>query len=121
MLTDNHQGSSSIVPGTELVSRTHQANTSKDSTTAGLKYEAQKQLEFQSWEDVFQNCGSGFESLPLHPSFSSIQPDTMESIPNKGRQILEHLFTDSFPERKELGTNLNDQEQWQVIFFYLIY
>ncbi|XVF61622.1 hypothetical protein PTKIN_Ptkin08bG0145500 [Pterospermum kingtungense] len=54
-----------------------QPDKDRDYNDAGIKYEPQKNLDFTSWEDVFENCTPGIESAEHQRPFSLKQQDTM--------------------------------------------
>ncbi|XP_031264717.1 calmodulin-binding transcription activator 3-like [Pistacia vera] len=112
--TNDYQGKFSDVPGTDFSSLI-QADKSKDSSDAGLTYDLRKNLDFQSWEDVLENCPSSVGSLPFPPPFSSSQPDTVGNIPKQEHELLGQLLTKnwSFGERHEFGSHLPAQD-WQT-------
>ncbi|KAJ4715755.1 Calmodulin-binding transcription activator [Melia azedarach] len=112
LLTNNYQGKFSPVTGADFISPA-QADKSRVANDAGLTYEPQKNLDFQSWEDVLQNCAQGIGSQPF-PTFSSTQPENLGNLPKQGHEILGELFSNSFGERKEFGSHLEIQGEWQT-------
>lgn len=88
-----------------------------DGNASGLTYDTQKQLEFASWEDVFENSTAGIQSLPFRPSLSSAGTDTIGIIPKQENEILGGLLRDNFGRKQEFGYLLQGQEaqdEWQV-------
>jgi hypothetical protein len=81
----------------------------KESNNTGLK-----DLDFASWEDVFENGTSGSQTVPLQPSFLEKQPNTIGVLGKEENQKLGQLFTTNFGDRQEFGGHPQVQEGWKV-------
>lgn len=102
-ISNDYQGKSSAISGVDFVSLTR-ADKAKESNNAGLK-----DLDFASWEDVFENGTTGSQTVPLQPPFLERQPDTIGVLGKRENQKPGQLFTSNFGERR-----LQAQEEWKT-------
>ena len=80
-----------------------------------MSYELAKNLESSSWDDVFEICTAGVQSVPSQTPFSSTQTDTMGIVPKQENERLMRLLTDGFSKKQESGSDPQGQEEWQVL------
>lgn len=102
------------IPGIDFTS-VAQESRGKDSNSVGISYELPKNLEFSSWDDVFEISTAGVQSVHSQTPFSSTLTDTMGIIPKQENEMLMRLLTDSFGRKQEFGSDPQGQDQWQVL------
>lgn len=92
-----------------------QESRGKESSSVVVLTESAKILDFPSWDDVLDNCTAGVQSVPSQTSFSSTRVDTLGITPKQENEILMQILTDSIGRKQEFGSNLQGQEEWQVM------
>ncbi|KAJ6740850.1 CALMODULIN-BINDING TRANSCRIPTION ACTIVATOR CAMTA [Salix purpurea] len=108
--SSDYQGKSPVVPGMDLISLA-QVDKTKDTFGTESACQPQKVNDLPSWEDVFENCVRGIESVPFQTFLSQV--DTVGIIPKQEDEILEKLLTNSSDKREDIGSHILDQEAWQ--------
>ncbi|KAI6692075.1 hypothetical protein NL676_019785 [Syzygium grande] len=111
--TDDYQRNLSLKPGMDFLSLSS-ADITRECNVDGSALEAQKHLDFSSWEQALESCTSGGQSNLIQLSVSSAQTVTPEIMPKHEHDILEQLFTDRICTKREIGIRLQDQEELQV-------
>ncbi|KAK3020968.1 hypothetical protein RJ639_046955 [Escallonia herrerae] len=100
----DYQGKFAAVPDMDFASL-NQEDKGRSSFDANLAYDSRKQLDFPSWENVFNNCTTGYQSDPFQPSNSSTQ---------QGNEILGQAFADVYGKNQAFSNDLH-QEEWQAL------
>ncbi|KAF5178182.1 Calmodulin-binding transcription activator [Thalictrum thalictroides] len=103
-------GNPSVNAGLSFVSLSQEFKGSH-SSDAGfeLNFDAQKQLDLASWEQVLEHCNSGF-GTPV----SSTQCTTVSHMPEQENVILGKLYRDQFNiEQEDVGRS-ERQKKWQI-------
>uniref|UniRef100_A0A5B6Z4F1 Putative calmodulin-binding transcription activator 3 n=1 Tax=Davidia involucrata TaxID=16924 RepID=A0A5B6Z4F1_DAVIN len=111
--SNDYQGKLPAIPGMDFVSLA-QGDKDKNSMTAGLTYESRRHLDFQSWEDVLENCTDGIQSVPFLPTLSFNLSDSMSNIPGQGNEILGQVFPDGSGKKQEFGSHPPSLEELQT-------
>ncbi|XP_068636574.1 calmodulin-binding transcription activator 3-like isoform X2 [Aristolochia californica] len=105
-----YQGKQSNIPGLDF-SQGVASRTISDAGFGLTVNEPKKQIDVtSSWEEVFNHCSMGLESVPLH----SIQPANIEGLPPQEIVELGQLSVDEFGVKPEAGVAPGNEIKWQI-------
>ncbi|XP_038888496.1 calmodulin-binding transcription activator 2-like isoform X2 [Benincasa hispida] len=77
---------------------------------------SQKTLSSASWEEILQQCTTGFQTVPSHVLTSSIEPLSSGIVLGQENSIPDKLLTNNSAIKEDFGSSLTMTSNWQVPF-----
>lgn len=75
---------------------------------------SQKTLSSASWEEILQQCTTGFQTVPSHVLTSSIEPLSSGIVLGQENSIPSKLLTSNSAIKGDFGSSLTMTSNWQV-------
>lgn len=111
-LREGHLGQSSI-HGANYVPH-FQGDRPNYSEPATCAIGSQDALGLGSWEEILEQCTTGFNTVPSHVSVSTSQPACTGVVHEQENLVSGRLLAGESITKEELGNSLSNYSTWQV-------
>lgn len=81
---------------------------------------SQKTLSSASWEEILQQCTTGFQTVPSHVLTSSIEPLSSGIVLGQENSIPGKLLASNSAIKEDFGSSLTMTSNWQVFRSFFI-
>lgn len=102
-------------PSVDYVTQVQKAGLGSNDGDTGVMG-SQKTLSSASWEEILQQCTTGFQTVPSHVLTSSIEPLSSGIVLGQENSIPSKLLTSNSAIKEDFGSSLTMTSNWQVPF-----